>query len=134
MPALTDFGRVLCVDLSGGGIAFFLADAPESDEWVVALGKPPKLTYMFANVTHIQETEHKGQMRYRVGCRFAGRAAVDETTSTLTRMPFIDSAANDPQPRAIVEPMQQAESSVLSNVTPMQLDEAAGTLARRTFS
>ena len=134
MPALTGFRRVLCADLSSGGIALFLADAPESDEWVVALGKPPNLTYMCASVTHVQETEHKGQMRYRVGCRFAGRAAVDETTSTLTRTTGTDAAENESETPTAVEPTTEADSAVLGNVTPKQLDEIAETLARRTSS
>jgi PAS domain S-box-containing protein len=45
MPGREEFQEVVCEDISAGGISFYLPTAPEFTNLVVALGKPPMLTY-----------------------------------------------------------------------------------------
>ncbi len=86
MPCLGDFCTVPCEDVSGSGIAFFLDNEPTAEEYVVALGKPRDLTYVCARVLHVRQIPHKGQLWYRVGCRFTGRARCDNTTLSVVRV------------------------------------------------
>ncbi len=95
MPSLADFSRVRCEDVSCGGIAFYLKDEPEFDEYVIGLGKSPNLTYLCARVVHAREAVHKGQMWYYVGCQFTGRARFDRGTLAVVRIPDA-SVTSDP--------------------------------------
>ena len=99
MPSLGDFRTVPCEDVSCGGIAIILKDKPEAEEYVVGLGKGRNLTYLCARVLHTQETVHKGQMRYGVGCQFTGRARLDRSTLRLVRIVDGDSATGEPRAR-----------------------------------
>ncbi len=86
MPSLGDFRTVPCEDVSGSGIAFLLEDAPDADEYVVALGKAKHLIYLCVRVVHVQQLPHKGQLRYRVGCQFTGRARFERSTLSVVRV------------------------------------------------
>jgi len=97
MPSVTDFSRVPCEDVSRSGIAVYLKDEPEVDEYVVGLGKSPDLSYVCARVVHTRQAVHTGQMRYRVGFQFTGRAHLDRSTLTMVRMSD-DSATSDAFP------------------------------------
>ncbi len=81
MPSLRAFRAVPCEDVSRSGIAFYLEDEPAAKEYIVALGKPPKETYMCARVVHVRPVRHNGQWRYRVGCQFTGRARFERRGS-----------------------------------------------------
>ena len=72
-PAEKDFIEVDCCDISAGGIAFYLDRAPEFTRVVVALGRPPALTYFAAEVVRHVEKVNDGRRVYLVGCRFVGR-------------------------------------------------------------
>lgn len=86
MPSLGDFCSVPCEDVSGSGIAFFLDNEPTAEEYVVALGKAQDLTYVCARVVHVQQIPHAGQLWYRVGCRFTGRARFNNTTLSVVKV------------------------------------------------
>jgi len=73
MPARWEFFEVDCWDLSLGGIAFFLDRSPNFESLVVALGRPPALSYLTARVVRVAHMEQHGRMRYLVGCRFLER-------------------------------------------------------------
>ena len=73
VPDESEFFEVKCRDLTKNGFSFFLPDRPDFDLLVVALGKPPALTYFAARVVRVAETEQDGKPSYLVGCRFSGR-------------------------------------------------------------
>ena len=50
------------------------AGTHEADVLVVALGVPPKITYVIAQVCHITRKEQSGRRMYLVGCNYVGRA------------------------------------------------------------
>lgn len=96
MPGLGDFQRVPCDNVSGSGIAFYLEQKPAVDEYVVALGSTPDLTYLCARVVHSQRVPRQGQLRYRVGCQLTGRARLDRNTLRVipvNKAPALTSAA-----------------------------------------
>ncbi len=66
-----------------GAIASIMLTA---EEYVVALGKTPNLIYVCARVVHIRQFLHKGQLRYRVGCQFTGRARFEQSTLRVVRV------------------------------------------------
>lgn len=51
-PVDSQFFKVRCHDLTGGGFAFLLPKAPDFDRLVVAFGHPPNLLYVGAEVRH----------------------------------------------------------------------------------
>lgn len=76
IPPRRKFFEVICEDISGGGISFYLDQAPDFDQLVVALGRPPLLTYFTAEVVRTIERVIDGYQVYLVGCRFMGRVHV----------------------------------------------------------
>ena len=86
MPSLADFCNVPCENVSGSGIAFLLEKEPDANEYVVALGKAQNLIYLCARVVHVRQIPHKGQLRYRVGCQFTGRARYERSTLSVVRV------------------------------------------------
>ncbi len=86
MPSLGDFCTVPCEDVSGSGIAFFLEREPTAEEYVVALGKTRNLIYVCARVVYVRQIPHKGQLWYRVGCRFTGRARFERSRLSVVRV------------------------------------------------
>lgn len=83
MPSLADFAKLPCEDISCGGIAFYMNNEPEFDRYLVGLGEGAHVTYLCARVAHTQQTLHKGQLSYRVGLQFTGRARLDRSTMSL---------------------------------------------------
>ena len=73
MPTADDFFEVQCLDLSTGGISFFLTDQPQFEDVVVALGKPPQLLHFTASVCRVVETDVGQQPGYMIGCEFRDR-------------------------------------------------------------
>ncbi len=131
MPSLGDFRTVPCEDVSCGGILLYFSDEPEAEEYVVGLGKGRNLTYLVARVVHMQETVHKGQTRYRVGCQFTGRARLDHGTLRLVRSVDGDSATGE-----IVQDEQKEEAEVRRPPSDESESQEAGegntTVARQT--
>jgi len=73
LPTAAEFVNVRCRDLSAGGVSLLLNAPPAGDRLVVALGKPPVLTYFAAEVVHVQRQHLGRSIVYQVGCRFTGR-------------------------------------------------------------
>ncbi len=86
MPSLGDFCTVPFEDVSGSGIAFLVEKEPSAEEYIVALGKVRNLTYVCARVVQVRQIAHKGQLWYRVGCRFTGRARFERSTLSVVRV------------------------------------------------
>ncbi len=79
-PTAQQFREVLCEDLSTGGAAVFLKDAPESETFIIGLGQPPNRTYLLARVTHVEPV-------FRIGCQFLRRLHVDPATGESIELP-----------------------------------------------
>jgi hypothetical protein len=94
LPAAGDFVAVMCHNLSTGGIGFLLPSRPDFESLVVALGKPPSVSYMEARVVHSTEVlvlpsgrvqqpggaeaadrRSAGEPMFLVGCQFVRRIA-----------------------------------------------------------
>jgi PAS domain-containing protein len=74
LPARDTFTEVQCSDIAAGGFSFLSPVPPQSDSLVVALGVPPKFTYLTAQVAHVTRTTQNGRRFFLVGCNYAGRA------------------------------------------------------------
>ena len=73
-PQEEDFFPVRCVDIAAGGFSFLSRTPPPHDSLVVALGTPPKITRLAAQVAHVTRTDRHGQRMYLIGCSYTGRA------------------------------------------------------------
>ncbi len=73
LPKEQDFEAVECNDIAAGGFSFFATHPPVSDAIVVALGTPPKVTYLTAQVAHITRQTRNGRRMYLIGCSYTGR-------------------------------------------------------------
>jgi PAS domain-containing protein len=74
LPPRKSFREVRCHDISLGGICYFSKNRPESGLVVVALGSPPRLDYIVAEVVYAAPIDLDGRHMYKVGCKFTGRA------------------------------------------------------------
>jgi len=74
LPSREKFMAVRCNDIAAGGFSFFSPTPPPSDSLVVALGTPPKITYLTAQVAHVTRIEHRGERTFLIGCNYTGRA------------------------------------------------------------
>jgi PAS domain S-box-containing protein len=74
LPDKSAFKEVRCNDIAAGGFSFFSPTPPPSETLVVALGAPPKLIYLVAQVAHVTRTQHNGEKTYLIGCNYIGRA------------------------------------------------------------
>ena len=74
LPDQDDFCNVQCNDIAAGGFAYLSESAPPSDTLVVALGVPPKVTYLTAKVALITKTTRYGRDLFIIGCNYIGRA------------------------------------------------------------
>ncbi len=74
LPSRSMFIPVTCHDISPGGFSFVSPAPPESDQYVVALGRGRSLTYVIAQVAHMTRLEQDGDRRYLIGCNYIGRA------------------------------------------------------------
>lgn len=73
LPPRERFYEVQCHDISAGGFSFY-ADAPlKAEALVVALGTPPKLTYLVAQVAHVTRIERDGRKLFLIGCNYTDR-------------------------------------------------------------
>jgi len=76
LPVSTDFFEVQCVDISEGGLSFFVTVRPFYEKFVIALGKPPHVTHFTADLRWLEESELNGRKGVRIGCQFTGRVAL----------------------------------------------------------
>ncbi len=75
-PSKEEFSEIECNDIASGGLSFLSDQPPPSKRLVVALGNPPKLTYLTAQVVHVTRVDRDGRYVYLVGCNYTGRAAI----------------------------------------------------------
>jgi PAS domain S-box-containing protein len=73
LPSPRDFYRVVCRDISAGGFSYLSAEPPSYDALIVALGTPPALTHLHAQLKHVTEIRYRGKQAYVVGCAYTGR-------------------------------------------------------------
>lgn len=74
LPDPADFYPVQCNDIAAGGFSYWSPRPPESATIVVALGTPPALTYLHAQIAHVTRVRKNGKWMYSVGCSYTGRA------------------------------------------------------------
>jgi len=75
LPAKDEFKELQCRDIGAGGFSFYSNSPPESDELVVALGSPPQLTYLTAEIAHLERVSQDGKKMYLIGCAYTGHAS-----------------------------------------------------------
>ncbi len=92
MPASDAFCTVRCVDISPAGFAFYIENRPTCNSLVVELGIVPNVVYLTANVKHFEMIEFCGNLVFRVGCEFTGRAQWSERPENVLRQCDEDSA------------------------------------------
>ena len=73
LPSPDCLYEVQCSDISCGGISFLLTEKPTFSDWVVALGRPPAVTYFTAKTAHVRQIHWEGRTVYKVGCRLVDR-------------------------------------------------------------
>jgi PAS domain S-box-containing protein len=76
LPGPDDFFEVECKDISAGGIAIRLNCPPDFETLVVALGKPPRESYVSARVVRCAPAGRDGEAGYVVGCCFTGKVSL----------------------------------------------------------
>lgn len=74
LPKSDQFRNVECHNITAGGFAYLSENPPESNLLVIALGTPPQLTHLIAQVVHSTPTTHNGKPMYLNGCSYTGRA------------------------------------------------------------
>ena len=77
IPTADMFRKVLCNDISSGGISFVLPSPPEYDAIVVALGDGANVTFVSAKVARCHKMPDSDPPAYLVGCKFTGRVKFD---------------------------------------------------------
>lgn len=75
LPDRQTFVDVQCKDIAASGFSFLSPMPPASDTLVVALGVPPRATYLVAQVVHVTRVEKRGERKFLIGCAYVGRAA-----------------------------------------------------------
>jgi len=75
LPDEDEFVEIQCNDIAAGGFSFISRKPPASEMLVVALGTPPKLSYLTAQVAHVTRVQRNGRRVYLVGCSYIGRVA-----------------------------------------------------------
>jgi len=75
LPGDDEFTEIQCNDIAPGGFSFIAPKPPQSEMLVVALGTPPNLSYLTAQVAHITRIQREGRHVYLVGCSYIGRIA-----------------------------------------------------------
>jgi PAS domain S-box-containing protein len=75
LPDRQTFVDVQCKDIAASGFSFLSPRPPASDTLVVALGVPPRVTYLVAQVIHVTRVEKRGERKFLIGCAYVGRAA-----------------------------------------------------------
>jgi len=77
LPAPEDFIEVVCRDISAGGFSFLVEKPPNFKDLVIALGTPPHVTHLAAEVRRVVEMEADGEKQFLVGCQFRGRLGLE---------------------------------------------------------
>jgi PAS domain S-box-containing protein len=73
LPDPDDFRSVPCNDIAANGFSFLSPTPPQSDALVVALGTPPRVTYLAAQIVHATRIEHHGRNVFLIGCNYTNR-------------------------------------------------------------
>jgi hypothetical protein len=69
LPQWSDFRRVYCRDLSTAGISCLLPERPDFEHVIFALGKPPNLLHVTAEVMNCRAAARG----FVVGCHFLAK-------------------------------------------------------------
>jgi hypothetical protein len=73
LPTRDQFQAYEGRDISSKGFSFAATSPPSFSSLVVAIGQPPKLTYLTARVANVAEAHENGRRYHRIGCAFTGR-------------------------------------------------------------
>lgn len=73
LPDRSEFRRVRCNDIASGGFSYLASEPPPSDLVMVQLGSPPNLTYVVAQIVHVNRIRMQEKYTYLVGCGYTGR-------------------------------------------------------------
>jgi hypothetical protein len=73
LPRKAAFRQVHCHDLSPAGISFLFPSRPEFEYVVMALGKPPRVTYTTAQVVNCR----RAAKAFLVGCKFLAKVELN---------------------------------------------------------
>ncbi len=77
MPVANAFREVQCRDLSSHGFSYVTSQVPDSEQIVVAFGKPSSLLHLTAVIRHTTAFGQDRNDTYLVGCEFTGRLTDD---------------------------------------------------------
>jgi len=91
-PRSSAFREIRCIDISQDGIAFFQSHRPACRNLIIGLGIKPNVVYLTARVIHFELLEICGNLVYRVGCQFTGRAQWTEQPDEILRKNESDDA------------------------------------------
>lgn len=98
-PALSDYERVLCHDLSQKSVSFFRHEPLPADKLlIITLSQSTQPIYMVASVVYSRPTIVRGEDLYRIGCRFIRRleGAPGEEAACVTPVAHAHSSFADP--------------------------------------
>lgn len=73
VPDPDEFVNTQCNDIAAGGFSFLCEKPPAADVFVVALGMPPRITYLMAQIRHVTRIEQDGRPVFVVGCKYTDR-------------------------------------------------------------
>jgi PAS domain S-box-containing protein len=74
LPSRQDFVELECHDIAVGGFSYYSPTPPASDQVVIALGIPPRLTFLIAQIVHVRRVTRDAKSFYLTGCMYTGRA------------------------------------------------------------
>lgn len=74
LPSRQDFVELECHDIAVGGFSYYAPGPPSTDQVVIALGIPPRLTFLIAQIVHVRRVTRDSKSLYLTGCMYTGRA------------------------------------------------------------
>lgn len=74
LPSRQDFVELECHDIAVGGFSYYAPAPPSTDQVVIALGIPPRLTFLIAQIVHVRRVTRDSKSLYLTGCMYTGRA------------------------------------------------------------
>ena len=76
VPHESDMAEVYCHDISTSGLSYYAACVPTSEQLLVKLTVPNKVTYLTAQLAHCMPIADGGEAAFLVGIRFTGRVDI----------------------------------------------------------
>lgn len=74
LPSRHDFVELECHDIAVGGFSYYAPAPPSTDQVVIALGIPPRLTFLIAQIVHVRRVTRDSKSLFLTGCMYIGRA------------------------------------------------------------